>query len=120
MADRIDERVRNLNGGHRRRVEIARALLHSPNLLLLDEPTVGLDVPTRSDIVDHVHQLSTEDGIAVLWATHLIDEVRDTDTVIVLHEGSIMSDGSLKEVLEQTRSNDIGEAFERLTTGISI
>jgi len=119
MADRIDERVRNLNGGHRRRVEIARALLHSPNLLLLDEPTVGLDVPTRNDIVDHVHQLSTEDGIAVLWATHLIDEVRDTDTVIVLHEGSIMSDGSLKEVLEQTRSNDIGEAFERLTTGIS-
>ena len=119
MADRIDERVRNLNVGHRRRVEIARALLHSPNLLLLDEPTVGLDVPTRSDIVDHVHQLSTEDGIAVLWATHLIDEVRDTDTVIVLHEGSKMSDGSLKEVLEQTRSKDIGEAFERLTTGIS-
>ena len=119
MADRIDERVRNLNGGHRRRVEIARALLHSPNLLLLDEPTVGLDVPTRSDIVDHVHQLSSEDGIAVLWATHLIDEVRDTDTVIVLHEGSKMSDGSLKEVLEQTSSKDIGEAFERLTTGIA-
>ena len=119
MADRLDERVRNLNGGHRRRVEIARALLHSPKLLLLDEPTVGLDVPTRSDIVDHVHQLSTEDGIAVLWATHLIDEVRDTDTVIVLHEGSIMSDGSLKELLEQTDGNDIGEAFECLTKGKS-
>ena len=119
MADRLDERVRNLNGGHRRRVEIARALLHSPNLLLLDEPTVGLDVPTRSDIVDHVHQLSTEDGIAVLWATHLIDEVRDTDTVIVLHEGSIMLDGSLKELLEQTGGNDIGEAFEHLTKGKS-
>ena len=115
MADRIDERVRNLNGGHRRRVEIARALLHSPNLLLLDEPTVGLDVPTRSDIVDHVHQLSSEDGIAVLWATHLIDEVRSTDTVMVLHEGSIMSDGSLKEVLEQTGCNDIEEAFDCLT-----
>ena len=115
MADRIDERVRNLNGGHRRRVEIARALLHSPNLLLLDEPTVGLDVPTRSDIVDHVHQLSTQDGIAVLWATHLIDEVRSTDTVMVLHEGSIMSDGSLKEVLEQTGCNDIEEAFDFLT-----
>ena len=115
MADRIDERVRNLNGGHRRRVEIARALLHSPNLLLLDEPTVGLDVPTRSDIVDHVHQLSTQDGIAVLWATHRIDEVRSTDTVMVLHEGSIMSDGSLKEVLEQTGCNDIEEAFDFLT-----
>jgi len=115
MADRLDERVRNLNGGHRRRVEIARALLHSPNLLLLDEPTVGLDVPTRSDIVDHVHQLSTQDGIAVLWATHLIDEVRHTDTVMVLHEGSIMSDGSLKAVLEQTGCNDIEEAFEFLT-----
>ena len=115
MADRLDERVRDLNGGHRRRVEIVRALLHSPNLLLLDEPTVGLDVPTRRDIVDHVHHLSAEEGIAVLWATHLIDEVRNTDAVIVLNNGIVKSDGSLTEVLEKSGAGDIGEAFEKLT-----
>ncbi len=66
MAERARERVRRLNGGHRRRVEIARALLHRPGPLLLDEPTVGLDVPTRQAIVAHVHSLAREDGVAVL------------------------------------------------------
>ena len=69
------ERVRALNGGHRRRVEIARGLLHSPKLLLLDEPTIGLDLPTRTAIVRHIHELARTDNIGVLWATHLFDEI---------------------------------------------
>ena len=117
MAERADERVRRLNGGHRRRVEIARALLHEPKLLLLDEPTVGLDVPTRRDIVDHVHSLSRDAGIAVLWATHLIDEVRDGDTVFVLHEGTMRADGPLAGVLEMTATATIADAFDALTKG---
>ena len=75
MFERRGEKVRQLNGGHKRRVEIARALLHKPSLLLLDEPTVGLDMPSRQVIVDHVHALAKEQGLAVLWATHLIDEI---------------------------------------------
>ncbi|MGI9386934.1 MAG: ATP-binding cassette domain-containing protein, partial [Methyloligellaceae bacterium] len=75
MAERADEKVRALNGGHRRRVEIARALLHRPILLLLDEATVGLDVPSRTAIVRHIHELVRNEGLAVLWATHLIDEI---------------------------------------------
>ena len=75
MKERIGERVRALNGGHRRRVEIARALLHSPKLMLLDEPTIGLDDPTRRAIVRHVHELARSDNIGVLWATHLFDEI---------------------------------------------
>ena len=117
MAERTDERVRKLNGGHRRRVEIARALLHEPKLLLLDEPTVGLDVPTRRDIVDHVHRLSRDAGIAVLWATHLIDEVRDGDSVFVLHEGLRRADGPLADVLEITATATIADAFDALTKG---
>ena len=75
MKERMGEKVRALNGGHRRRVEIARALLHSPKLLLLDEPTIGLDDPTRAAIVRHIHDLARSDHIGVLWATHLFDEI---------------------------------------------
>ena len=75
LADRANDKVRNLSGGQMRRVEIARALLHRPRLLLLDEPTVGLDIKSRADILGHVRQLVAEEGVGVLWATHLIDEV---------------------------------------------
>ncbi len=115
MRERMDERVRNLNGGHRRRVEIARALMHQPNLLLLDEPTVGLDVPSRRNIVEHVHNLSSQDGIAVLWATHLIDEVNDGDSVIVLHQGRVRADGPHAEVIAHSGASDLAGAFDVLT-----
>ncbi|MGH6661331.1 MAG: ABC transporter ATP-binding protein [Rhodospirillales bacterium] len=115
MAERRHERVRELNGGHRRRVEIARALLHGPDLLLLDEPTVGLDAPTRADIVDHVHALAADDGIAVLWATHLMDEVRQTDSVLVLHQGRKRAEGMLAEVLAAAGATTLVAAFAALT-----
>jgi ABC-type ATPase involved in cell division len=75
LADRAGSKVRDLSGGQMRRLEIARALLHRPRLLLLDEATVGLDVKARADILGHVRQLVTEQGIGVLWATHLFDEI---------------------------------------------
>ena len=115
MLERRNEKVRHLNGGHRRRVEIARALLHEPKLLLLDEPTVGLDVHSRRDIVEHVHRLSGEQGIAVLWATHLIDEVREGDRVIVLHRGRVQADGTVGEVVAAAGAGNLAGAFDRLT-----
>lgn len=115
MFERAGEKVRQLNGGHRRRVEIARALLHRPRLLLLDEPTVGLDVPSRKAIVEHVHELSRSGTIAVLWATHLIDEIRDGDRVIVLHQGQVRASGGIDAMLEATGTATIGAAFEHLT-----
>ncbi len=117
MADRGGEKIRRLNNGHRRRVEIARALMHRPVLLLLDEPTVGLDVPTRRDIVEHVHGLTRDNGIAVLWATHLIDEVFDDDSVIVLHQGRVRADGGVADVIAASGASDVGGAFDRLTGG---
>ena len=114
LAERIEERVRDLNGGHRRRVEIARALLHGPELLLLDEPTVGLDVPTRSKIIDYVHSLARDDGVAVLWATHLIDEVRDGDGIVVLHRGRKKADSVYSQLLRDTDASDLAGAFAAL------
>jgi ABC-2 type transport system ATP-binding protein len=97
MAERADEQARALNGGHRRRMEIARALIHRPLVLLLDEPTVGLDAATRVAITDHVHRLAAEDGLTVLWATHLTDEVRPADQLVILHRGQVLSDGDAGE-----------------------
>lgn len=117
MFERRHEKIRQLNGGHRRRVEIARALLHKPALLLLDEPTVGLDVPSRQDIVEHVHRLAKDENIAVLWATHLIDEIYPEDNLVILHKGQVKAAGSVAEVLQQTGVASIKDAFYALTQG---
>lgn len=93
MRERARETVRDLNGGHRRRLEIARSLIHRPEVLLLDEPTVGLDISTRRAIIDHVHALSRDEGLTVLWATHLTDEIEDGDQLLVLSGGRILDDG---------------------------
>lgn len=115
MYERRGEKVRQLNGGHKRRVEIARALLHKPSLLLLDEPTVGLDVPSRQAIVKHVHDLVKQQGLAVLWATHLIDEIDADDSLVVLHKGQIKANGRLAEILQNTGWADPGQVFQKLT-----
>ncbi len=107
--------VRTLSGGERRRVELARALLHEPTLLILDEPTVGLDIASRRSIVDHVHRLCAEDGVAVLWTTHLIDEIHEQDRVVVLHRGRVLEEGPVAEVLERTSARTLGEAYAKLT-----
>ena len=117
MADRARERVRDLNGGHRRRVELARALLHEPQLLLLDEPTVGLDIESRGRIVEHVHTLASERGLGVLWATHLIDEIRAGDDLVVLAAGRVAARGRMESVLRETGAGDLGGAFAALTGG---
>lgn len=91
LLDRADAKVATLSGGQSRRAEIARALLHDPKLLLLDEATVGLDVQSRLDVVAAVRALVAEHGVGVLWATHLFDEVAPEDDVVVLHEGAVLA-----------------------------
>lgn len=115
LEQRADDTVRSLSGGQRRRVEIARALLARPRLLVLDEPTVGLDAASRAFLLDHVRGLCRENGLAVLWATHLIDEVDASARVIVLHEGRIRASGSVPEVLAAGGAATLHEAFDHLT-----
>ncbi|HUC72243.1 MAG TPA: ATP-binding cassette domain-containing protein [Stellaceae bacterium] len=114
LGERRRDKVRLLSGGQRRRVEIARALLHRPRLLLLDEPTVGLDISSRQFMLDHVRRLCREEGLAALWATHLIDEAGDGARVIVLHKGEVRADGGAAQLLGETRAPSLRAAFETL------
>jgi ABC-2 type transport system ATP-binding protein len=93
------KRARTLSGGNRRRVELARALLHRPPLLLVDEPTVGLDPASRQQLLAHVRELCREQGVGVLWATHLVDEAEDADRIIILDRGKKVAEGAPRELL---------------------
>ena len=115
LSDRLHEKVGKLSGGQMRRVEIARALLHYPRLLLLDEPTVGLDVNARAGILDHVRALLLEEKIGVLWATHLIDEVRPGDDVVILHRGRVLAHGAVETLVANSGEKDLASLFAKLT-----
>jgi ABC-2 type transport system ATP-binding protein len=115
LADRARDKARHLSGGQMRRVEIARALLHEPKLVLLDEPTAGLDIKARAAILAIVRELAQDDGVGVLWTTHLVDEIRPQDHVIVLHKGKVCADAASAEIVEQAGAASIGEAFTAIT-----
>jgi ABC-2 type transport system ATP-binding protein len=115
LADRLRDPARQLSGGQMRRVEIARALIHQPRLLVLDEPTVGLDVASRTAILAHVRRLVRERGIAVLWATHLFDEIEADDRLVVLHQGKMLRNDDTAAVLRATGTPDLDRCFAQLT-----
>ena len=108
------QKIRTLSGGTRRRVELVRALLHQPVLLLMDEPTVGLDPPSRRLLVEHVHRLARDRGTAVLWATHLIDEIAPDDQVVVLHRGRVVAAGDVPEINAATGCAVLADSFASL------
>ena len=115
LLDRARDAARRLSGGQMRRVEIARALLHHPHLLVLDEPTVGLDVTSKSVILAHVRRLVAERGVAVLWATHLLDEIAPSDDDVVLHRGRVVAAGDAAALVTQSGEADLRAAFSALT-----
>ncbi|WP_242597135.1 ABC transporter ATP-binding protein [Billgrantia sulfidoxydans] len=115
LEARADERVRRLNGGHRRRLEIARALLHEPALLVLDEASVGLDAASRQALNEHVRALCRERGMTVLWTTHLLDEIAPEDNVVMLCAGSVVAAGQAGALCRRTGSRTLQDAFRRLT-----
>ena len=95
LQDQTKAVVRSLSGGTRRKVELVRALLHRPRLLLMDEATVGLDPASRQQLLDPVRGLCRDHGLAVLWATHLIEEVKTADRLLLLHQGTVRFDGAI-------------------------
>ncbi len=115
LVERARDPVRNLSGGNRRKIELARALLHDPQALLMDEATVGLDPGSRTSLVRYVHELCVTRGVGVLWATHLVDEAEQADRVLVLHQGRLLASGHPAELVERTATGSLSEAFLSMT-----
>jgi len=117
MSGSLHDKAGSLSGGQMRRIEIARALLHQPPLLLLDEATVGLDVQSRAGILANIRKLVETEGISVFWATHLIDEVEEHDDVVVLNQGRLVASGKVSDVVRATGKDDVASAFGMLSGG---
>jgi ABC-2 type transport system ATP-binding protein len=115
LANDAHRKTAQLSGGNRRRVELARALLHEPRLLLMDEPTVGLDPASRGDLLKLILELRAERSVAVLWATHLCDEVTDADRVVVLHRGKVLADTTPAGLVASAGAATVEQAFLKLT-----
>lgn len=98
LGGELERPVRELSGGSRRKVELVRALLHRPGLILMDEATVGLDPKSRQDLLRVVREEVSQRGCSVLWATHWVEEAQGADRVLLLHRGQLIADGTPAQV----------------------
>ena len=116
LQDRRDDFVKHFSGGMKRRLEIARGLLHHPKVLFLDEPTIGLDPQTRNHLWSYVQKLNREEQVTVFFTTHYMEEAeRVASRIAVIDHGKIIAEGSPQSLREQTQTSTLEEAFLKLT-----
>lgn len=116
LSKRRDHMVKGFSGGMKRRLEIARGLLHHPRILFLDEPTVGLDPQTRNHLWEYVHTLNTSESITVFFTTHYLDEVdQHAHLVSIIDNGVIVADGTVDSIKKETHTSTMEEAYLSLT-----
>ncbi len=116
LYDRKKDFVKTFSGGMKRRLEIARGLLHHPKILFLDEPTIGLDPQTRNHIWDHIKELNKTEGVTVFFTTHYMEEAEKVaDQICIIDHGKIISKGTPKDLMKQTKTESLEDAFIKLT-----
>jgi len=115
LTERANDACRALSGGTRRKVELARALLSEPQMLLMDEATVGIDPASRASILSDVKALCREHGMGVLWATHLVDEAEAADRIVVMAAGAVRFDGTAEALMKLNHHTNLTTAFLHLT-----
>ncbi|MBI2445515.1 ATP-binding cassette domain-containing protein [Candidatus Micrarchaeota archaeon] len=116
LWDRRDDLLKTFSGGMRRRLEIARGLLHHPEILFLDEPTLGLDPQTRNHIWQYIQKMNREEGTTIFLTTHYMEEAEKmADRIAVIDYGKIVAEGTLFELKKKTKSKSLEGAFIALT-----
>ncbi len=116
LADRKNDFVRDFSGGMKRRLEIARGLLHHPKIIFLDEPTIGLDPQTRNHLWNYVKKLNAEEGVTVFFTTHYMEEAENTaKRIAIIDHGVIIAEGTSEELKEKTGTDTLEKAFLKLT-----
>jgi ABC-2 type transport system ATP-binding protein len=120
LSDSIGVIGRRLSGGNRRRVELARALMHDPQVLLMDEPTVGLDPAARRDLLNYVVKLCKDRGLGILWATHLVEEAERADRVVILHRGRVVESAPPADLMRKAGRSTLSEAFLSLIDAVGV
>ena len=116
LWERKDSMVKTYSGGMRRRLEIARGLLHHPKILFLDEPTLGLDTQTRNLLWDYVKKLSKHEGMTIFFTTHYLDEAEEVaERIAIIDHGKIVATGTTKELAKMTKTKTLEEAYLELT-----
>ncbi|MDB5539210.1 MAG: transporter ATP-binding protein [Devosia sp.] len=115
VTDLIDKPVRTLSGGNQRRIEIVRALLNDPGLLLMDEPSTGLDPTTRKLLGRHIRAVRDERNVSILWATHLVEEVEHADRIALIVAGRIIRTGTPAEIMAAAGTDNLTDAYIALT-----
>jgi ABC-2 type transport system ATP-binding protein len=116
LWDRRNDRVKKFSGGMKRRLEVARGLIHHPKILFLDEPTLGLDPQTRNHIWNHIKNLNEEEKMTVFFTTHYMDEAeRIAQRIAIIDRGKIIAQGTPGELKQQTKTTSLEDAFLALT-----
>ena len=116
LEERRKSIVKTFSGGMKRRLEIARSLIHQPKILFLDEPTTGLDPQTRNSIWEHIKTVNKEQGMTIFLTTHYMPEAEEiADIVAIIDHGRIIAQGSVKELKAKTKTKTLEETFLKLT-----
>jgi ABC-2 type transport system ATP-binding protein len=116
LDDRKNDLVKSFSGGMKRRLEIARGLIHQPKILFLDEPTLGLDPQTRNKLWEYLKKLNKEEKMTVFFTTHYMEEAeKAADTIAIIDHGKIIAQGSPKELMKKTRTDNLEDAFLKFT-----
>lgn len=116
LFEHKDQLIKTFSGGMKRRINLIAGLLHHPQLLILDEPTVGVDIQSKTAIINYLKKLNTEKGMTIFYTSHHLDEAEDfCSHIAIIDEGKLITEGSTKELIQNNGCNTIEEVYLKIT-----